>query len=530
MPSPFISRAIAGGLIGAGASEAENQALLGHMSPEMHRINNLIGAATGAVLGGHGLKSQIGAGAAAAWPFKTMGLVGTGLGQEYIDTQQAMMDKKLMTAILEAQTAERQNKYLGMNNIPALLTSLAALGGAGGLGYYLYKKYGPKKRKKPGETTLKGTPNRRRQKVKIDVPAESLPPEFFRSLVNVDDMDDALMKANPEIIDLAKEVTKGNKKAASVLGYFKAAGMANTPTINPGAMTQGLDTTSPFLQSSDFKVNGPMSLAANQAVEPEDDGKLQDAQMQAEQSAQDLQNAQQETQQIQSDMQHQIQLKEMETEQMKNMMEQQISLKENELKAKEQEMKALEKELSAREKAQQAELTAAKSEHEAVVSASKAEQAATMSTMLDRVTSKVESIKGNSKVAAFAGYLKEARDDMSKLENYIKMVEEENRAAVEKPHKWWTQMSPWEQGFYPTRLDPESLDIMKNRPEAWKGTWQDSLGRALLGAFSSKVHPTATFPQGGVNQSVQSRMLQQFGQGLTGGGMNQFRMLTPGYV
>lgn len=102
------------------------------------------------------------------------------------------------TAATEANTAKQTLDSLGkMTPFQKTMVGL----GAGGLGVYGVAQLAAalKSRKKKGPqqgTVVKGDPAQRRPgKVRIDVPAGSLPPEFFRSIIDADDKERALTTA-----------------------------------------------------------------------------------------------------------------------------------------------------------------------------------------------------------------------------------------------------------------------------------------------------------------------------------------------
>jgi hypothetical protein len=175
-----------------------------------------------------------------AWVPKSLAIGGTDVGLRYAGGQAALSEKALEAARQKVEAA-KQEVEAGKQQLEAArigteaaksqgeaaesiagagkdvsnaLKALVGLGGAAGLTYGGYKLYEhinkmlKKKNRKPkGDVTVKGKPSRKRHKVKIDVPAEALPPEFFSSLIDVDDAEHARMKAPAALLPGPKKAS-----------------------------------------------------------------------------------------------------------------------------------------------------------------------------------------------------------------------------------------------------------------------------------------------------------------------------------
>lgn len=186
--SPATRSALGAGA-GVGLSALENKLI---DDPGLEKVNLGLGAATGGMIGYGG---RPGAGALSGLALKQMALLGTNAFMKDAPLRAEAARNNAEAAKANLATEQIKKDQAGKwSNQDKVLAALAAAGvGAAGI-------YGVNsilaRRKKPKTTdnaVLKGDPGTpRRQKLKIEVPASSLPPEFFQSLVDADDRDRAL--------------------------------------------------------------------------------------------------------------------------------------------------------------------------------------------------------------------------------------------------------------------------------------------------------------------------------------------------
>jgi len=214
MPLPsqlpqWAARALTGGLIGAGVSEIENRTLLSDADPKLKHVNDVLGAVTGGIAG-QGGKATLAA--LAAWPAKQMALLGVNTGKKYVDLQipKAKIDLEAANAGREAATAARDAANLNHESSQMQLNGLKGLRTAallGGGGYLVYKAIqalrernaANEKAKRPVSAKPKGGAN----KLRIDIPANKLSPEFLESLAH-DLHADAPIKGESAVLQYPK--------------------------------------------------------------------------------------------------------------------------------------------------------------------------------------------------------------------------------------------------------------------------------------------------------------------------------------
>lgn len=168
---------------GLGIAALENKLVGENLPPELQNVNLGIGGVSGMLAANPAHRAQV----LSSLPFKQMALFGIGAIDKLRRQQQALTDTNLATAKINQNTAsmEGENASGKAKQVAAFL--IPALLGSGALAYYAYNQR-KKDRAKGFETVgQRGTTNREHNKVKIDVPASALPPEFFSSLVHADD-------------------------------------------------------------------------------------------------------------------------------------------------------------------------------------------------------------------------------------------------------------------------------------------------------------------------------------------------------
>ncbi len=168
---------------GVGVAALENKLVGENLPPELQHVNLGIGGVSGLLAANPSHRAQV----LSSLPFKQMGLFGIGAVDKLRRQQQELTDTNLATAKIHQNTAamEGSNASGRAKQVAAFL--IPALLGSGALAYYAYNNR--KKQKAKGYETVgqRGTANRDHRKIKIDVPASALPPEFFSSLVHADD-------------------------------------------------------------------------------------------------------------------------------------------------------------------------------------------------------------------------------------------------------------------------------------------------------------------------------------------------------
>jgi len=166
---------------GIGVSGLENKLVGEHLPPELKNVNLGIGGVTGMLASNPEHRFA----ALSSLPLKQMGLFGIGAIDRLRQQQQNLTDTNLATARINQRTAaiEGQNSGSKAKMLAAFLAP--ALLGGGALAYYAWNQR--KKQRPEGYKTVgsRGEPNSSR-KVKLDIPASALPPEFFSSLIRAD--------------------------------------------------------------------------------------------------------------------------------------------------------------------------------------------------------------------------------------------------------------------------------------------------------------------------------------------------------
>lgn len=188
-----------GALAGLGASELENRTLLPDSDSGTKGINRIMGAVSGGMLP-HGPAAALG-----SLTFKQLGLGALNSYQKDAPMRARISDTNLSAAQAAERTSKTNLETAGIAREQAGKWSpeakaLAGLAGAGILGAGIYGAnsllHGSRAKKEKQVSVEKGdAAARKRQKVRFDVPAESLPPEFFRSLAHVDDADNMPKRA-----------------------------------------------------------------------------------------------------------------------------------------------------------------------------------------------------------------------------------------------------------------------------------------------------------------------------------------------
>jgi hypothetical protein len=179
-----LIKSLTGAGVGYGVSEAENAAGLLH-DPSVQGVNALSNATIGALFPLVSPKARIGL---------ASGFVGKQLAAKGIDSYVGDTPARLEIAKQDLATAEA-NRLTADANKPTDFNRnaiLAMLGlGAAGVGTYAYNSLRDKSKKPTMSTSSRTAPgdlNRRKSKVKIEVPYSALPEEFYRSIINADDL------------------------------------------------------------------------------------------------------------------------------------------------------------------------------------------------------------------------------------------------------------------------------------------------------------------------------------------------------
>ena len=207
---------------GVGLASLENRYVVPDLDPGLKNVNLGIGGLTGLMLASPDPKWQLAA--IGTLPFKQLGLFGISSMDKLRKQQQSLVDANLQVADINRQTAELNRSDAagkGRAMLMFLLPALAAGGALGYMGWSQYKKNRDKdKIPRYGTVAEKGT-RRGGEKIRIDVPARAIPPEFFRSLTNVDDSPRAytrLMRLDDQP-ELPKEAKEFVEKMASTESF-----------------------------------------------------------------------------------------------------------------------------------------------------------------------------------------------------------------------------------------------------------------------------------------------------------------------
>jgi hypothetical protein len=272
-----IKKLLAGLGAGTAVSAVENKLLLDDSSDNIQHMNLALGGATGAALSmAPGLKER--AAILAAWPLKSMGLFGVDRGDKYIDTILPAARIQQDTAAIENDTARTGGASRTLSAAGTGALGAAGLTGAGALLYLLWKQRQKEKAREErqvgkGTTLVRGNGESKRKRVRIELPASSLPPAFFDSLVNVDDAPkaDVLMK-DPvkQACDLCENLFK-RSNAEGVLGFVNTLRHNPQTTLNPGLPDEVLKdikerktlTTGAQARPQDNSLNGAQLTAGS---------------------------------------------------------------------------------------------------------------------------------------------------------------------------------------------------------------------------------------------------------------------------
>jgi hypothetical protein len=214
------SRYALGAGIGTGAAALENSTVSSDLSDNSKLYNLLLGGSVGLFGSKKGLPA-----AAGAYLPKSLAL-------HYLDAYKKDAPLRHQTAQLNAAaaadskttagtqlaTAQAEQASKGQWSTQDKIMAALAAAGIGGVGIYgINSILNRKKKSKGGPATkeiLKGDPSTpRRQKLKIEVPASSLPPEFFQSLVDADDRERALTTLSTKTASFEFEVDRAEMLA-----------------------------------------------------------------------------------------------------------------------------------------------------------------------------------------------------------------------------------------------------------------------------------------------------------------------------
>lgn len=186
MKMPTFGQALPYAAGGLGIAALENRFVAPDIPEELKKVNLGIGGITGYLLTSPDPKVRFAA--LSSIPAKQLGLFGIGAVDKLRRQQQSLVDANLGVASVNRSTAEIQRDNAAAAGRRALMFLLPALAAGGALGYMGYERWKKRKSQIPRyQTTRQKGVSRSGQKVKIDIPASALPPEFFRSLVDVDD-------------------------------------------------------------------------------------------------------------------------------------------------------------------------------------------------------------------------------------------------------------------------------------------------------------------------------------------------------
>ena len=171
---------IAGGL---GVSALENKVVGENLPDELKNVNLGIGGVSGLLAANPAQRAHV----LSSLPFKQMGLFGIGALDRLRKQQQSLTDTNLATAKIHRQTAAMEGANAGSKAKIMAAFLVPALLGSGALAYHAWNQR--KKKKLEGYKTVgqRGVGSGSARKVKFDIPASALPPEFFTSLINADE-------------------------------------------------------------------------------------------------------------------------------------------------------------------------------------------------------------------------------------------------------------------------------------------------------------------------------------------------------
>lgn len=167
---------------GVGVSGLENKLVGENLPTELKNVNLGIGGVTGMLASNPAHRFA----ALSSLPLKQMGLFGVGAIDRLRKQQQMLTDTNLSTAKIHRQTAAMEGQNAGSKAKIIMAFLAPALIGSGALAYHAFnqrKKQRPEGYKTIGQSGV-GSGNSR--KVKLDIPASALPPEFFSSLIQAD--------------------------------------------------------------------------------------------------------------------------------------------------------------------------------------------------------------------------------------------------------------------------------------------------------------------------------------------------------
>lgn len=212
MKMPSLMQALPYALGGVGLAALENKFIAGEAPPELQKVNLGIGGITGYLLTSPDPKVRFAA--LASVPTKQLGLFGIGAADKLRRQQQSLVDANLGIANINRGTAEQQQANAARAGRVALAFLLPALAAGGALGYMGYERWKKRKQTIPRYKTV-GEKGRSRagQKIRIDVPATALPPEFFSSLTDADDSP----RAHTRLLQLANGAPEMGKAATECL-------------------------------------------------------------------------------------------------------------------------------------------------------------------------------------------------------------------------------------------------------------------------------------------------------------------------
>ena len=219
MKMPSLMQALPYALGGVGLAALENRFIAPETPPELKKVNLGIGGITGYLLTSPDPKVRFAA--LASVPTKQLGLFGIGAADKLRRQQQSLVDANLGIAQINRGTAEQQQTNAARTGRIALAFLLPALAAGGAVGYMGYERWKKRKQSIPRYKTVgeKGH-SRSGQKIRIDVPATALPPEFFQSLTDADDTP----RAHTRLLELTNgQVPQMDKAAAEFVEKHAAA-------------------------------------------------------------------------------------------------------------------------------------------------------------------------------------------------------------------------------------------------------------------------------------------------------------------
>jgi hypothetical protein len=219
----FGGKALPLSAAGVGLAALENRFIAPEMPEELKKVNYGIGGITGYMLASPDPKLR--SMAMLGIPAKQMALFGIGAMDKLRRQQQSLVDANLAVAQVNKSTADVQRSQAEEAGRTALMFLLPALAAGGALGYMGYDKWKKKKSEIPRWQTTGGKGHSRSgQKIRIDVPATALPPEFFRSLTDVDDN----ARAFSRVMELSGGDPESTPKVASAEEKFSIPGLVGS--------------------------------------------------------------------------------------------------------------------------------------------------------------------------------------------------------------------------------------------------------------------------------------------------------------